>query len=85
MIHKETPKAIRAGRKYLAYTLGGGTADATITLTLVDSFDQPVADYPRTSCELSFAEGNIEFCDERFFAEDDTDALGATTFTLRLR
>lgn len=59
-----------------AYLPDGQTTDATITLTLVDDFLNPVALFPREDLWLESADGGMVSCLGGTMADTDTDASG---------
>ncbi len=61
---------------------GGGIADATITVTLHDGLDAPIANYPFEDITLSCDDGTHAMvpCLGGVTADGNTDALGVTQF-----
>lgn len=66
------------------YTFGGGTTDATITLTLTDGFGTPIQGYPQVDMWLETSLGGLVVCPGGSIADQDTDVNGQTTFSLPL-
>jgi len=63
-----------------ARTMGGSIVDATITLTLLDQFHNPIAQYPFEDLWLSVP--GMSLCIGGSVADTSTDIHGRTTFSL---
>jgi len=65
-----------------ARLFGGGTMDATITLTLLDADSNPVVGYPETEMRLCYGMPDCGwFCINGNIADGPTDENGQTTFS----
>jgi hypothetical protein len=64
-----------------ARLFGGGTINATITLTLLDVNSTPIFEYPFSDMWLETADGGLKFCPGGTTADADTDLLGQTEWT----
>jgi hypothetical protein len=69
------------GANFAVASLPGGTVDATITVTLVDEFGDPIFLYPFEDMWLETSLGGLVFCPGGTVADASTDALGETTFS----
>jgi hypothetical protein len=78
--------AFTAAATWDGVTPGLGTAvvDATITVTLIDGGDVPVANFPREDLWLESQDGGMAFCTGGTNADGETDVTGTTTFTFPL-
>jgi hypothetical protein len=68
-----------------AHDEDGNAVDATITLTLLDIFDVPIANYPCEDLWLESADGGLVSCIGGSNADYDTDANGQTQWVNPLR
>ncbi|MEZ4386502.1 MAG: hypothetical protein R3D98_02780 [Candidatus Krumholzibacteriia bacterium] len=59
----------------------GGTVDATITLTLIDTTGDPIFGYPFEDLWLETSLGGLTFCDGGTAADASTDIDGMTTWS----
>ena len=64
-----------------AFAAGGGTVDATITLTLIDTDGLPIFLYPFEDLWLETSGGSLVFCGGGTVADQSTDDLGQTTWS----
>ncbi len=67
-----------------AFASGGGTVDATITLTLVNAMGDPIQGYPYDDIWLETTEEGLVSCTLGSAPEGSTDANGQTSWTLPL-
>ncbi len=63
----------------------GAVVDATLTLTLRDCWDVPVADFPFEDLWLESEDGGLVACAGGTVADAGTDANGVTTWSAPLR
>lgn len=68
-----------------AFLPGGQTTDATITLTLVDDFLNPVANFPPEDLWLESTDGGMVFCNGGTVADTETDLNGRALWYTPLR
>jgi hypothetical protein len=68
-----------------AFLSGGTAADATITLTLIDTAGDPIFLYPFEDLWLQTTGGGLIACEGGTFADQATDANGQTTWSGTLR
>ena len=64
-----------------AFANGGGSVDATITLTLIDTEGLPMFLFPLEDMWLETSGGSLVFCGNGTAADASTDELGQTTWT----
>lgn len=70
------------GRAFTAAFLpGGGSADATVTLTLRDGLGVPIVGFPFQDMWLESANGGLQPCGGNATANQNTDANGVTLWT----
>ena len=71
-----------AGRSFTEAFLpaGGGTADATIELTLRDGFGDPIDDYPAEDMWIASADDGMTGCGSTIGADFNTNAAGETVW-----
>jgi len=60
---------------------GGSRVDATISVTLRDSQNRPIVDYPAGDIFLRFTDGTVISCDDGLVADGPTDIAGQTTIS----
>lgn len=63
----------------------GGTVDATISLTLHDLFNRPIANFPAEDIWLHSTDNGMTSCSGGATADSDTDAAGMTYWSSPLR
>ena len=63
-----------------AFTYGGGTTDATITLTLVNDDGDPIDGYAAEDLWLETDMGGLARCEDGTLADADTDGAGQTVW-----
>jgi hypothetical protein len=64
-----------------AFTLGGGSADASLAITVVDQLNDPIAGFPAEDIYLEpQGETSLVFCAGGGIADAPTDAEGRTAF-----
>ena len=68
-----------------AHDEDGNVVDATITLTILDSLDVPIANFPFEDCWLESLDGGMVPCIGGTTADFNTDALGETQWVYPLR
>lgn len=64
-----------------AFAAGGGSVDATITLSLVDTNGDPIFGYPFEDMWLATSGGGLAACDGGTAADASTDINGETTWS----
>ena len=73
---------------FLPGTADGGPGvfvDATITLTVLDSYDNPIANFPYEDIWLESADGGMVPCPGGTVADSNTDLLGQTVWMYPLQ
>jgi len=63
----------------------GGSADATITVEILDQTELPVADFPAEDIWLESDDGGLAPCRGGTIADNPTNAIGRTTISGALR
>lgn len=67
-----------SGSAFTEAIAGGSQVDATITLTLVNSFGDPIVNYPAEDLWLESVGGGLNYCPGGTNADVNTDEFGQT-------
>jgi hypothetical protein len=73
------------GSAFTGASIGGVEVDATITLTLVDGGDVPIANYPFEDCWIESADSGMAACTGGSTADFNTNANGVTVWVTPLQ
>jgi hypothetical protein len=72
------------GSAFTAARNASGTVDATVTLTLIDGLDAPIANFPAEDMWLESTDGGMAFCIGGSTADLNTDVAGQTQWVTPL-